>query len=201
MVNYLHPQDLAPKLLDQALVIYQDNYTFDLVENDGQKFSKESNEILAKAINGYRYRKGFIDNLKGIVYRVVQFVKAIFGASDWNKAVNVLTKAGFSMSDCVETSKGENNIYNVFAELDNKELPTTKELNKFKSTHMKVKKAGLDYFLRSLISLTKEKVEQPLEGDEVNLGELITQKVDFSQASLSKSLLKDYRELLEFIGK
>jgi len=56
---------------------------------DIQEDDKEA-LFIRNTVSNYGSREGFKDKLKGVVYRLIQCVKAIFGKSDWNKAIKIL---------------------------------------------------------------------------------------------------------------
>jgi len=145
----------------------------------------ENSSFIINTISNYGSRKGFKAKLKGLVYRVIQCVKAIFGRSNWNKAVKLTLIMNAQQEIFDELESDRNESYTAYQSLINKndesfiefkqDLPTEEvkafpknrkvqlsKVKRLKSVQKKlanVMKKHADSVLRSYVNCTRIKDE------------------------------------------
>jgi len=211
MTNNIHPKELATFFLGVSLEQFEENLY--PVDAHGLKaeISDKQTKVIENAINGYRHRRGFSDKLKGLGYRIVQFVKAIFGKSDWNKALNTLSEFNFNETDVIYLNENEDsqfmNVKSALFQAKEAGNVNEKDYNKFITTKNKAKKLYLDHFMKTIIGFTKQKIKclesveemNELEGmvefdfdEEKILGQNLIKKTDKLKTFLESDACSDY---------
>lgn len=67
--------------------------------HEQNEWNGEVRSKIANVINGYGKRDGLIDQISGVVYRIFNAIKALFGQSDWQVAKKSIIK-------CLENHTG-----------------------------------------------------------------------------------------------
>jgi len=149
MNNYVHPKIFSPIILE---LFYGSDF-------DDSEASEVESKTIENMINGYRYRKGFSDKVKGCVYRIVQFIKSIFGKSDWNKAFKILSN--FMYKDGSGFVENKNDLEQALSE----ERIKPKVYKKMMRTNRKMLETTVNFTMLDMIKYTKQKIQLPVDAD------------------------------------
>lgn len=141
-----------------------------------QRFDSDSNKVLTKSLGdvercviGYSSRDGFFGKLSGLIYRVWNAVKAVFGQSDWQKARRGLKQIYAQVIDHPIMNKG----VSLGLEIGGEFAPQLKKfsaegvINLSKMFLGNIPKEGLDTLLKWEISLNENKGVRNIINDSV----------------------------------
>lgn len=114
----------------------------DLTTSEKQALIKVATS-LERCVVGYSRRIGCSQKLAGLFYRIWNAIKAIFGNSDWNKAVRALQKHS-NIINLTKNKKLNQSMISAIKTLDVSIIPTHFNENLFIKTAIQLNEAGLN---------------------------------------------------------